>query len=152
MFFAILLLQCLYSVKGKTYFEKYSFLLVHVMFQLEQLVQNKSNGPKHIAFLSQLLLLFSFCLLVKLITLLLKQKILVLKQLLLQHATTQKAHRRPHYGIANPKSQDKECLLGISYCVWQLYLVLDPTLQYDKFSNIWVLIVSHIIPTFVIKE
>ena len=46
MFFAILLLQCLYSVKGKTYFEKYSLLLVHVVVQLEQLVQNKSKDER----------------------------------------------------------------------------------------------------------
>ena len=30
-------------MKGKTYFEKYSLLLVHVVVQLEQLVQNKSK-------------------------------------------------------------------------------------------------------------
>ena len=46
MFFAILLLQCLYSVKGKPYFEKYSLLLVHVVVQLEQLVQNKSKDER----------------------------------------------------------------------------------------------------------
>ena len=34
------------QLKGKTYFEKYSLLLVHVVVQLEQLVQNKSKDER----------------------------------------------------------------------------------------------------------
>ena len=33
-------------MKGKTYFEKYSLLLVHVVVQFEQLVQNRSKDER----------------------------------------------------------------------------------------------------------